>query len=382
LEEVGSAKAEMVTFFLADAELRPLFVAAIKDPAIGGDRLERNFRRLLTEYSTEVLAIANVKIYRETAKLLRYNASFISERVRRHFEPQAPRSSPASMMEMEGQDEAIGKRQVLDKYIKSQLRGHGSGSDDAGPEVAVETQPELEQGEPDRLSEASSGRDSDEASIMTALNEVKEFLSSGDPISHLRTGLRNFVTPKLKEPEEQSAAKLDAMHSIEPETSPETSPETPPKASQIALEPNSSAQGVPVEGFATSLPDFVDYLFGFLPLPSWEPPVPPGKGRVRWKCKCGTSLYDDFTELEPGSLQDLETELRTANNGDSQPSHEYTWSATGILSALGNPIRIMTHSLRRGRANDAIELPSHNGPHRAITHQASTPSQHWHTTSW
>ncbi|KAF4333601.1 hypothetical protein FBEOM_12588 [Fusarium beomiforme] len=55
-----------------------------------------------------------------------------------------------------------------------------------------------------------------------------------------------------------------------------------PSSPSSPLEPSFSVRRVLVEAFPGSLPDFVNSLLEFLP--SWEPPVPPGKGRVRWKC--------------------------------------------------------------------------------------------------
>jgi hypothetical protein len=50
---------------------------------------------------------------------------------------------------------------------------------------------------------------------------------------------------------------------------------------------DSPIQTMPVKAFPTTLSSFVDYLVDTLPLPLWElqvPQIPPGKGRVRWKC--------------------------------------------------------------------------------------------------
>ena len=62
-----------------------------------------------------------------------------------------------------------------------------------------------------------------------------------------------------------------------------------PEPPQAASEPRPPVQGAPLNTSPlTSFPDFVDYLLDFLALPCWEPPVPPGKGRVRWKCVRGS----------------------------------------------------------------------------------------------
>ena len=41
----------------------------------------------------------------------------------------------------------------------------------------------------------------------------------------------------------------------------------------------------------------------------WEPPLEGGKFRVRWTCRCGAILWDDFKELRPGAAEDLRKSL-------------------------------------------------------------------------
>ncbi|EAQ85497.1 hypothetical protein CHGG_09511 [Chaetomium globosum CBS 148.51] len=139
-----------------------------------------------------------------------------------------------------------------------------------------------------------------------------------------------------------------------------------PEALQPALEPSISIQMVPVEGFPVSLPDFVDYIMASLPLPLWEPPIPPGKIR-----RCGANLHDDFTELEPGALKDLEAELRAANNGNSQRSHGVIDSLKRSFLVVYNLAMLMINSMRRGSANDDIPLPLRNDPPQTTNPGAS-----------
>ncbi|KAK4158890.1 hypothetical protein QBC43DRAFT_273514 [Cladorrhinum sp. PSN259] len=46
----------------------------------------------------------------------------------------------------------------------------------------------------------------------------------------------------------------------------------------------------------------------------WPPQLEERKKRVTWTCKCGRDLYDDFIELTPGALKELENELRYRNS--------------------------------------------------------------------
>ncbi|KAK0637021.1 hypothetical protein B0T17DRAFT_504403 [Bombardia bombarda] len=43
------------------------------------------------------------------------------------------------------------------------------------------------------------------------------------------------------------------------------------------------------------------------------PPIPEGKKRASWTCKCGRQLHDDFQELRPGAVEELAIQLRNSN---------------------------------------------------------------------
>lgn len=83
-----------------------------------------------------------------------------------------------------------------------------------------------------------------------------------------------------------------------------------------------------------ALSKFVDSIVDFLPLPQVESPIPPGKKRVRWRCvrvnpvrlsilkelhkQCGKMLFDDFDELEPGAIEQLEQQLQSEANPNAE----------------------------------------------------------------
>ncbi|KAL9054476.1 MAG: hypothetical protein Q9162_004122 [Coniocarpon cinnabarinum] len=50
-----------------------------------------------------------------------------------------------------------------------------------------------------------------------------------------------------------------------------------------------------------------------------EPPIPPGQVRVRWTCKCGSYLYDDFVENTAGAADRLQVDLIQMNQ---RPGHQ------------------------------------------------------------
>ena len=43
----------------------------------------------------------------------------------------------------------------------------------------------------------------------------------------------------------------------------------------------------------------------------WEPQLDEGKVRIRWTCRCGMKLWDDFKELRPGAAEELRRSLES-----------------------------------------------------------------------
>ena len=51
-----------------------------------------------------------------------------------------------------------------------------------------------------------------------------------------------------------------------------------------------------------------------------EPPIERGKTRVRWTCRCGRNLYDDYEELRPGALEEIRQLLGAVKGNYRQKS--------------------------------------------------------------
>ncbi|KAF7507687.1 hypothetical protein GJ744_010240 [Endocarpon pusillum] len=73
-------------------------------------------------------------------------------------------------------------------------------------------------------------------------------------------------------------------------------------------------QGIVPQSISSTLSRAVEYTSEFSSwasvtcrknLPFLEPPLENGKVRVRWTCRCGRQLYDDFKEARPGAAEDL-----------------------------------------------------------------------------
>ncbi|KAH8900597.1 hypothetical protein GQ53DRAFT_708478 [Thozetella sp. PMI_491] len=107
-----------------------------------------------------------------------------------------------------------------------------------------------------------------------------------------------------------------------------------------------------------NLPELIDAIVELLPGFSSEPPVPPGKTRVRWKCNCGHWLFDDFTELKPGALEALEANLKQLNGSSGTPSQQPQSLRQPILK-IQALVKLCWNKMVKPNA-DSNTLPRHN----------------------
>ncbi|KAK6437956.1 hypothetical protein LTR95_005846 [Oleoguttula sp. CCFEE 5521] len=100
-----------------------------------------------------------------------------------------------------------------------------------------------------------------------------------------------------------------------------------------------------------------------------EAPLGPKMTRIRWHCACGLSMYDDYMEIRPGALRDLQHSLDHYRSNTSPHS-----TSVGTLTAMWTfARRAMFSSASGGQA----QLPQHNNQLSPVTQPAgpiSTPA--------
>ena len=95
----------------------------------------------------------------------------------------------------------------------------------------------------------------------------------------------------------------------------------------------------------------------------WEPPIDRDKERIRWRCRCGKILWDDFRELRPGAAEDLRRRLHfymgtmsaQGTNHPQQTPNSYSPGGTATGSVATTPISSNTEALRHSTANVTAE---------------------------
>ncbi|KAJ5335181.1 Pfs NB-ARC and TPR domain protein [Penicillium brevicompactum] len=247
----------------------------------------------------------------------------------------------------------------------------------------------------------------EEDNALSKLKATAKFLISGRPFTLYKENLRGFLRPTVRMDDLQENTQIEVAQtdSLLPQQSSSDHSEgdrddaikSGPLQVQaydtsqlrqnldcLTGEESGNSPQVDVERksdkFLPSLPLFVDMVLRTLPLPESEPPIPMGKVRARWKCRCGVRLFDDYTELESGSVKELERELQELGRSTQDTQN----AGNPISENFGELWESIKHCFQKQRqSNDdrgnmlpleEIRQPSNALPQSNDTPQPNQPS--------
>ena len=208
--ELVSTQKLMAQILAEDDELLPLFRIAVGEDKIGGDRLERNFKRLLGIYSKDLVNDAQDKLCRDAAIFVGIHAEYISKTIHRrlyilsNFVPPQGYSKGDPAMEAWEKDvnDYLGRLQdPFGQGIEDGLFAVEDGDVPDEFELRTDTRGETF----DRLREEN---------IINHPEQVKQFLRGGDPWKNLRSSLRDFVMPYPAKGSEDVDKKSDDLATL------------------------------------------------------------------------------------------------------------------------------------------------------------------------
>ncbi|KAH7116191.1 hypothetical protein B0J11DRAFT_443760 [Dendryphion nanum] len=256
--QIATATQELVLILQHDEILQPLYMAAIQNDIIGPHRFVDNFRGLLKGYSSNLRDEAQDSLEFLAAQLVASKAKYLAD-------------------------------SILEKFMEVtvvQIRSiHSSLQSPNKDNCLDEEEPE---------SESESEMNLDEQSFED-LVDVREFFVNSNAFKTLRSQLQEFVFISQQNKDlhvDQSQANIN---------------------------------GKALPGFAKMFMIKVHLVFEeikkyiLLQLGVLEPPCPPQKRRVRWKCKCGKSGFFDVIEHEPGGALDLGSRIEYATGRSPLP---------------------------------------------------------------
>ena len=252
--QIATATKELITIFHEDEVLLPLYKKAFDNPAIGAAKLQRNLRRLFKAYAKHLDEEATDRLEYHAARLVSMKARWLAESIVERFQPKA--------------------------WI------YRADDDAESSDEEVHAHPMNEEEFED-------------------LVVFREFLVGNEAFRTLRAQVNSFVLPKPPEP-----AKLEQRHNSEEDNLEDVtkSPHVKPSTRQypavrtwfdwrsdvadVADAYFRNPQWLPVATIPLYL--ILDAVFlttdGFLTATGQlEPPLLPGKVRLRWPCVCSLS---------------------------------------------------------------------------------------------
>lgn len=194
---------EIADFLLRDNGIRSLIEWAIRDPKIGAQRLETNFRRLLIGYSKDLLSQASIPIHEEAARFIKRHSSFIVNAAY----PVALNSGNMILSDQpeETNYQSTTKHRIVQGFLKSLPTLNTTHQEDFNSFHSISHGRSIDEdfSRDYGCESISSGSISDDESdstildgdksIMNAISEVKEFLQRGSPMANLKAKLQRFV---------------------------------------------------------------------------------------------------------------------------------------------------------------------------------------------
>jgi hypothetical protein len=169
---------QFVSLLLGHERLNTLCVEAIRSSAVGPERFERNFRRLLKIYASDLRQEATKARaeQRAAAELVFRRARYTAAKVRQSCDDQFKAYS--LKIPNEPEDTAL----QIEEYLKGL---------DKAEKAADELLDALSSGS----SDGEQSSDNEEHERLAYLNSVQSFITKGKAFDTLYTNLANFVYP-------------------------------------------------------------------------------------------------------------------------------------------------------------------------------------------
>ena len=235
---------ELVTCLLQNAELGVIYKAALESRHVGADRFERNFRRILNNYSRDLKKEARNIGQTSAAVLVRRRSRYVANTLRQKLE--GPRRSYRHDHILHGEDLTNLNVLKVEQYLRS-MKGSLSSSSS-----------ELSSSDTDTL-------DNDLDDKLPELSHIKDFMFTSKAFSTLRTTFWELVDRSLKLNLARLTAEIECCRA------------TPIDVSHEAIESSSNQ----IKGV---IEDFTGVSWDWWPLKPRMGNIPAGYARIRWYC--------------------------------------------------------------------------------------------------
>jgi hypothetical protein len=245
--KIETATKELSRIFLQPEHLIKYYESAYKQPHIGPERLERNIRRLLKVFATDLQADANTELEKLAARLVSLKATYVArcviDKFELHRKPVSAQKSQTIIVPQKG--DKISVREREDEHYE-------------------EREKEEEEEDPE---------DHADQDLIEDLSAFREFLTNGTAFASFQSRLEAFVLAKPVEMKNSERKEKQVPNKVSD------------PATQVDQSLNLGEGSFQTQHRRTLLGRSqmaLESLFiaaGFL-----EPPLYPGMVRIRWQC--------------------------------------------------------------------------------------------------
>ncbi|KAL9121975.1 MAG: hypothetical protein Q9187_001474, partial [Circinaria calcarea] len=292
---------QFARLFATHQDLRLIILESLNKQGIAG--FEHSFSRLLRDYSRELQLIAKGNAPSEQVAAL-----MVGQRTRDIARETVIMSGYLDNVKTfsgsSQRDEDPGKVIILDRFLQEKDKGFGNNSLPS-PTTGLQVSREIrEKSQPlpqkpfrtgteaeylfnDKHEQEEEEEIQEEViEVYVNVQRVQQFLILNAPFAKLTEQLRLRLEPRLTIPE---------IKGLEPE------PELVVKLAHGTLQRKVVAK---ISAWTRNV-----WQYKLRPALGGETPLEPGMKRVRWTCVCDRRYYDDFIEIEPGAVAQVQASL-------------------------------------------------------------------------
>ncbi|CAN9272694.1 unnamed protein product [Alternaria alternata] len=347
--QIATATKVLLSIFYEDEALLSLYKRAIEAQNIGPERLDRNLRRLFRAYAGLLEGEATERLEHLASRLVRAKSASLAKSV-------------------------IEKLQIV--------------------RVSTESSPSERNNE--SSDEEDDGADSHPVNedAFEDLVTFRQFLVESEAFKTFRNQLQAFVIPNLAQADRTGTVTKDAL-GCDDEGTVKHDVLRPPAQSKTmstwhewfrdviqALSMSCSevfALFLIATGFHLNLDTFLstrDHLLVNMGL--LEPALDQNKTRLRWRCKCGDSIYSDIMELREGGIAELVDRMQRSSGVKvhAAPHNRQSGNQQYIFPRpdrwLRNAITKVGTAFGGSSKSSPSCLPQHNSPYATTSCSTST----------
>ncbi|KAB2107682.1 hypothetical protein AG0111_0g4670 [Alternaria gaisen] len=349
--QIATATKVLLSIFYEDEALLSLYKRAIEAQNIGPERLERNLRRLFRSYAGLLEGEATERLEHLASRLVRAKSASLAKSI-------------------------IEKLQIVPASTElspSERNNESSDEEDDG---------------------ASSRPVNEDA--FEDLVTFRQFLVESEAFKTFHNQLQAFVIPNLAPADRTETATKEALGCDEEDIVQHDVLRSPAQSKTMstwhewfrdvsqALSMSCSeisALFLIATGFHLNLDTLLstrDHLL--LNMGLLEPALDQNKTRLRWRCKCGDSMYSDVMELREGGIAELVDRMQRSSGVKvhAAPHNRQSGNQQYIVSRpdrwLRNAITKVGTAFGGSSKSSPSCLPQHNSPYAATSCSTSTSS--------